>query len=48
LAPRAIPILQKTALIECSSAVVMLTVPKDSGPVSGFPALKTFFPYSTQ
>ena len=48
-APSAWPILQNTALIECWSAVVRLTVPKDSGPVwSGFPALKTFCPYSMQ
>src|SRR5919197_2479048 len=48
-APSAMPILQKTALIECWSAVTRLTVPKDSGPVrSGFPALEIRCPYSMQ
>src|SRR4026207_1344562 len=39
--------LQKTELIECSSPVVRSTEPKVSG-ASGFPAFRTFCPYSMQ
>ena len=39
--------LQKTELIECSSAVTKLTLPNVSG-ASGLPAFETCLPYSSQ
>jgi len=42
-----LPISQKTALIECSSAVTKSTWPKTSGPLWSA-KFETFFPYSMQ
>ena len=45
--PRRLPISQKTALIECWSAWLKLTVPKTSGPLWSA-KFETFLPYSMQ
>src|SRR6478672_2942116 len=46
-APSFMPMLQKTALIECSYACRKSTWPNASG-ASGLPAFETCWPYSTQ